>query len=123
MQITLKQVFFGQPVIQKLANQAMPIKVAFRMNKLLKKIADEYENIEQQRTVLIKKYGKETDDNKIEVNKENVEQFTAEFVELLEEETDLDIEPVNASLLPDSISLTPQEMAAIEFIFSEEKTS
>ena len=119
MKIALKHVFFGQPVVQKLVNHAMPIKVAFQFSKLLKKLTEEYQHIEEQRTNLIKKHGKEVEQGKFQVKDENVEQFTSEMAELLEEETELDIKPVDMSLVPDDVKLTPQELLSIEYIFEQ----
>ena len=121
MKIKLSQIYRAEPVVRKLTNQEMPVRMAYRIHKAIQCLQDEYTRIEQLRMDLVKKYGEEQE-QKLQVKRENIEQFTKEFSELLEEEIDLEIGCIDIEQLPDTLKMTAQDLDAIEFILSSSET-
>jgi len=121
MKIKLSQIFNVQPIIKKLIEQKMPIKMAYKLSKMAKALNSEYEEIEKQRTSLIQKLGEQTGDTgQFQVKEENAQAFIKEFGEFLNgEAVNLDFEKVSLKDLPDDIKMSPQELIAIEFLFQE----
>ena len=101
----------------------MPVKTAYRVRKLLKKVYEELVYIERNRVNLVKKYsnGKDKIGN-FEVSKEKENEFKKEFSELLTEEIVFDWELISISELGD-ISLTPVDLIRLDKLIyeSEEK--
>ncbi|GAG03082.1 unnamed protein product, partial [marine sediment metagenome] len=95
----------------------IPVRYAFEHVKLLKKLADDFTAIEEQRIGLIKKYGEEKDGQiKIEPEKNgkpnpDFVKFVSEFNELMKIENEIVIKKVN---VPDNISISGQDLAVLE---------
>ena len=115
MKIKLSQIYRADPVVHKLTNQEMPIRMAYRIHKAVQNLRTEYTRIEQLRMDLVKKYGEEKE-QKLQVKQECVMQFAQEFGELLEEEIELDFDCIDIDALPESLQITAQELDAIEFL-------
>ena len=76
---------------QKISTLDLHISDAFRINRLVKKLDElsiEYTGLKK---VLTDKYGT-TDDDKVTIDKENVQAFSEEYGELLKIEHDLEME-------------------------------
>lgn len=119
MKLTLLQIVNAKPILEKLSGMSLPIKVAYRINKILSKVNSEYKSFEDTRVSLIKKFGKEQDDGNIEVVDDNRTKFFEEVTELLSEEIDLNIPLLDMNAFPDSIELSSQELSLINAFFSE----
>ena len=105
----------------KLTNKELPVRVAYRLSRVLKRVTEELSSIENYRVKLVKKYSKGEDEKGIfEVAKGEEEKFGKEFSELLMEEIDIDFEPILLSDLGD-ICLTPIDLIRLEKIILEEK--
>jgi len=115
MKIKLSQIYRAAPVVLKLTDQEMPIKMAYRIHKAIQNLQTEYARIEQLRMDLVKKYGEEIE-QKLQVKQEHIIQFTQEFSGLLEEEIELDFDYIDLDALPESLQITAQDLGAIEFL-------
>lgn len=107
--------------LSKLTQKEVPIKVAYRLGKVLKTVSNELISIEKLRANLVKKYSTPIDEKgnyKVADDKEEV--FKREFADLLQEEIDIDCDPI---LLEDleGISLTPIDMVRLEKLIIAEK--
>ena len=121
MKVTLNDIFRSQRVIQKLSEHPMPIRTAYRISKILQPISHEYDTIEKLRIQLVSKYGEEKDGKK-EVPPEKVNDFVLELQELLSSETEVEFEPLSLQDLPENLTMTPQELASIDFMLTEKET-
>lgn len=96
--ITLQDVFNAVPVAQKVSNMQLPVKTAYRLSKLLKKIHAEYKAIEEKRMALFKKWGVENADKTYTVPKEKADEFHKEMDELLASPSDIQFQPVTVAM-------------------------
>lgn len=116
MKIKLTDIFSSKQALDKLFNQDMPAKVAFKVADLIDIISPEIDKIEKVRVKLVNKY---LEEGETTVTK-NFEGFSEEFKEFLDEEADIPYEPsIKFEDLPDSVELTPSELRRIRFLFSE----
>lgn len=110
--------------LENIVTQKLPLKVSYKLGKLLKEIVDELNFFEEKRVALVKKYGKENERGIAvdESDTENYSAFLKEYQELLELDVDIDIDKykINLSDLPDSVELTPQQMLHLSVLFNED---
>jgi len=119
MELTLRQIYFSYPVLSKLVTQEMPIKVAFKIGKIIKTLGEEFEMIEKQRVALVNKHGEKSEEG-IKVPQEKTAAFVGEFEDFLKEKTNIFIEKINPNILPDDIKLSPRDSELINFLFDQE---
>ena len=119
MKISLLNIVNSKNTLEKLASLSLPIKVAYRVSKLLSKVSSEFKDFEDSRIKLIRKFGTEKDDGNIEVSEENKVKFFAEMNELLNEEVELSFAPLELNSFPESCELSPAEMTTLELFFTE----
>lgn len=101
MKLTLKEIYDSQPSMRKLLMIDFPIKTAFKLSRMSRKIGEIFQDLEAQRVKLVEKYGEESE-NGSTVKAENIEKFQEELNELLQEEEDLGIEPIPLEELADA---------------------
>jgi hypothetical protein len=121
MTLTVANLKNAEPGLIKISNSALPINIAFRVSKVLKTIAQELAAFEESRLVLVKKYGvtnEETGD--VSVSEENMEVFFKEIDVLLQEEVELSFNKIDVATLPDSVTLSPNDVVALEPFFNLE---
>ncbi len=121
MKLSLLSIVNAKTTLEKLAGLSLPIKVAYRVSKILNKVGSEFKDFEDSRIKLIRKYGTEQEDGNIEVLDENKTKFFDEMNELLGEDIILDIPLLDLDAFPDSCELSPAEMSVLELFFSEPK--
>ena len=100
---------------QKISTLDLHISDAFRINRLVKKLDElsiEYAGLKK---VLTDKYGT-TDDDKVTIDKENVQAFSEEYGELLKIEHDLEMKllPIPKNM---EESVSPSDLNIIEKFF------
>ncbi len=100
------------PLTRLLAHDDIPVKQAYWIAKFARKIREELGLIEGQNNVLICKYGTEND-GRVRVNKgdANWEAFVQEHNELMDMETDLD---VNTVQIPDNVAIPIGDLMALD---------
>jgi uncharacterized lipoprotein YehR (DUF1307 family) len=123
MLFKLSDVFNITRSLPKLAEKELSIRVAYRLSKLLKECAEEMETLEKLRVKLVEKYAKKSEDNEepnkeIKVADENIEKFQIEFASLLNEEVDIDFEPISMQDLGD-IQMTTNDLLNLSKIIKE----
>lgn len=146
LKLKLNEIRNMGPVLTKLAQQDLPIAVAFRLEKMITEIDTHYSSIEKYRSDLVNKYGTKVkvaivdgqekvlkegesvlDDpdveftEKIEVLPENLQFFYNELGTLFDEEVSLLYEPISISVFdkfPD-VSLSARDVAIIKKLFIE----
>lgn len=118
--ITREQLRRGEKSLEVLANAKMPIGVAYRINKIIKQVAEELQETEKIRLEIINKYGKKDenggliiDENSGIVEIEDRATFNKEIALLFAEVCEFSGEPIDVKLL-ENISMSSQEISAIE---------
>jgi hypothetical protein len=95
--------------ITKMYNTDLPIKLSYKISKMIDPVGNELQKIEEQRIKLVEKYG-EKNETGITVTENNLDSFNKEFSELLEVEIDLPITPINLDDIPEEVKLTGFEV-------------
>lgn len=104
--------------LEKLIDKQIPVKVAFRLNNLVKQFDEHLTDIEQYRVKLINTYGvKNEEKGEIEVPPKKMKDFMREMNELLNEEVDVDINPINVNNFGDDLMLSTKDLMILEKIF------
>ena len=117
MKTTNGEIYVTKDSLQKLVDvEDMPIKYGFKVLKLVKKLNDEIVIIEQGRSLLISKYGKEIDDKGVKKMgvgplDENFPELVNEMNEMMAIEVELDAEKAK---VPDNVSMSVKDIAALE---------
>lgn len=119
IRVTLRDVLEGQEALQKLSNQQLPGRTAFRIGRLLKKLEDVLTSYNEVRTSLLEKYAKHKEDGSFEVNDKNeyifedVNVFIEEMNKLIMEEVEVEADPIDFKSIED-VSFTPVEITLLE---------
>jgi hypothetical protein len=121
IKLKVKDVFDIDPVLTKLIERDLPIKLAFRIGKFVKLLLDEARTIEESRIALFKKYSIKKDSNVV-IDPERAEEFKVEFEDLLKEEITLVVDPLPLSILDeiDYLSASPRDMMLLSPLFEKE---
>jgi len=107
--------------LSKLTHKEVPVKLAYRLGKVMKVVSDELSALESHRARLVKKYSGEADENgNYKVPSEKVVEFKKEFSELLGEEIEINCEPIELSEL-DGLSLAPIDMVRLDKLIKAEE--
>jgi len=114
MKIKLSEILASKEALSKILDQELPIKTSFKLTKLVKFLDPELKNIEDHRIKLIKKYGEETEEGEVAVKGiDNIRQFNTEFSSLLDEEIEIDFEPIPIDSL-EKVVLNAADVMRIE---------
>lgn len=124
MKVTLRNIYGASNILGLLVEQQLPIRIAFRLTRLITRLNEEYSNLDTHRKKLVDEYGeiiKESDPNNpaYTFSEENQEKFTTEFNDLLDEEVELEWDAISIEDLGTGITLSVRELNAIGFIFKE----
>lgn len=124
MKVTLKNIYGASNILALLVEQKLPIKIAFRLTRLITRLNEEYNNLDTQRRKLLAEYGtqiKESDPQNpsFTFDPEGQENFTKEFNELLDEKIEIEWEAISIEDLGSEITLSVRELNSIGFIFRE----
>lgn len=104
----------AKSVLEKLAVSNLPIKIAYRVSKILKKANIEYKDFDDTRISLIKKYGEVKEDGSFEVFEDKKQQFSEDISLLLTEDVKGEFFKLDIDEFPSSLELTPSEMSFLE---------
>jgi hypothetical protein len=119
IRVTLRDVLEGQEALQKLSNQQLPGRTAFRIGRLLKKLEDVLTSYNEVRTSLLEKYAKHKEDGSFEVNDKNeyifedVNVFIEEMNKLIMEEVEVEADPIDFKSI-ENVNFTPVEITLLE---------
>jgi len=122
MKVKLGQIVNSVEALNKVAQQPMKAAVSFRVAKNLKQLSEELAVYEQSRGDLIRKYGKENEEDgsfAIKPDSKELPLFQKEMNELLSVDVDLNgFKKIKLTQLS-KCELSPQDMASIEFAIEE----
>ena len=94
MKLTVKELLDLKPGLEKLIAQDLPVKVAYKVSKILKKLQSEYELFDSRKMVLFEKYGEKKEDGNVQVKNEHIAAFNKDFGEMVEIEIEADISKI-----------------------------
>lgn len=123
IKVKLIDIVNSREALSTLMNEKLPMVVSYKLAKIFKVVAPELDLLEEQRQKLIRELGEalsDDDDGAWRVTKANEKEFQRQFEELLQEDVELDFEPVPVSIfdaLSEEIAIAPMELAKISFIF------
>lgn len=118
MKVSLGEIFVSTSVMNKMVDATLPAKLSFRLVRMMKGMNDALVNLEEERSKLIKKYGKEQGDGTVTVSEENKKQFVDEFNDLLAEQIEINWEPVEPEEFGDT-PLSVGDISKIAFLFKQ----
>ena len=121
IRVALRDILEGQEALQKLSNQQLPGRIAFRIGRLIKKLEEVLTSYNEVRNNLLEKYAKRKEDGTFELNDKNEYQFDEEhmkiFVEemnkLVAEETSVEADPIKFSDI-ENLDFTPADITLLE---------
>lgn len=115
MTIQLTDLINGQDNLRQLTEIKFPVKVSYRLSKLLNKVTSELSTYEELRTKLITELGTEDKKTKqITVTNENLPKFVEELNKLRQVETEIDFQKIKIAELGD-IQIEPKLL--LEWVF------
>jgi len=117
MKTKLGEIAAAVPAMDNLAQMKWPIKISYRIGKIVRQLRAEMEHYSSSREELIRKYGTETE-NRVEVTPENTKAFLEELKQLNEIEVDVPIYPLKLSELGE-VNLAPIDLVNAWFVFED----
>ncbi len=118
MKLTNNEVWNSRESLLKLMEERFPVKTAYELAKLARKLKDQYEVIEDVRNGLVQTYGEKNESGQVSV--ETTSKNWAKFLEELTELMDTEVEIVcNKVRLPEkvdekTIAIEPTVLMALE---------
>lgn len=108
----------SQQALGKLYTQDLPIRVSYKLKKLITAVDIELKEFGEFRNKLLEKYGKKTGEDSYIVGPDEGPAFTAELQELLETEVELEVPQFTLEEIADA-KLSVQDLASLDFMISE----
>lgn len=112
----------GLNTLGTLAGYKLPVKISYGIKKNIEIISREIKIYEEERAVLIDKYGEKDKDGKVKIENNNflikdVENFNKDIRELKSIENEIETYDISLDLLLNfNIELTTAELTSIEFL-------
>jgi len=103
--------------LKKLLIQDLPVKISFKLGKLIKPLNEEYKIFAENKKKLFTKYGEE-EKGQVKIKPENTKAFTKDFEELLNIEVEIDIPKIKVDDLGD-IKISPLDMSNLDILIQE----
>lgn len=117
VKVKLSDVVAAGESIQRFMGLKLPFKLAYRVQKIARKVLAEIEDFDNTRIEVVKKYINEGESF---VPPEKQEEFRKELNEVLEEEIDLNIELIPFSLVENlDVDVEPVDLMRLAFLFEE----
>lgn len=121
MKFTIGELKSMESPLRFLSHKELPVKISWKLYRFMKKVSYELDMVENIRNELVKKYGEEnisTGENK--VIPENIEKFKNEFLEVLQQEVEIDFSPIDINDIGD-INISSSFFISMDKIFKEDK--
>jgi hypothetical protein len=115
MKVKISRLTVAIPSLKFLAEQTTQAKTAYKLAKWLNAVSQELDIAETTRKNLIKTYNL---DNGTEQNTDNLENFRQEMTKLMDEEIEIDMEPLSINELG-GMPISVSHMMNLDFMFKE----
>lgn len=121
MKITLNDIYAMPPALKKITAQDLPLKVSYKMSKLVKSVDAETALIEAERNKLIQKYGAPDpeDADRIRVEQTKLPEFLVEWQEFLKTEIEVEWEPISVEAFGESVKLSTQDVMQLSSLLTD----
>jgi hypothetical protein len=127
--VTLRALLEAQPALVRLSNEKLPVKLAYRVARLMKVVQVELDDFHKQRIVLVKQYGATrptTEEERAihgteitEVTPDRMVEFRQDVDDLADEKVTLEREPLK---LEDNFpAITPADLIALGPLVADEE--
>ena len=119
MKFALGEIRMMKDPMVRLLDRELPMKVAWKLNKLVKKFDRELAEIEEFRVNLVRKLGvpEEGKEESLVVPDDQMQNFVDEFNELLNQEVEFEYEQISIEEFGD-LQMNAKDMMFLEKIFS-----
>ncbi len=115
MKLKLKQIVDSKKQIQDLLEIKLPVKISYRINKLVNKLDPELVIYENKRNELIKELGEKVEGTEtVQVKTENIPKFIEEMNILNDIDVEVDFEKIKVEDLGD-IQIAPKDL--VDWLF------
>ncbi|QGH35127.1 hypothetical protein GI584_14215 [Gracilibacillus salitolerans] len=119
MQVTVKEVFNLNEGLNHIVNKELPVGVAFKLQRIIRVVSEEYKTAQNLRSKLVTKYKeKDLDNGIVQLKEDELEDFNKELEELLAEKVNINVKKIKISELS-SIHATPKTLGLIHNILIE----
>lgn len=118
MKVSLGEIYMSTSVMNKLIDMPLPARMSFRLARVMREMNDILKNLEEERSKLIKKYGQDNGDGNITVSETNKDMFLEEFQSVLEDQVEINWEPIDPDSFGDS-TISVAEISKIGFLFKQ----
>ncbi len=119
MKITYEQLYRSYPVLNHLLNENLPIKTTRRLAGLVSSVNPHLEQIEKTQNELLEKYSEETEEGLFEIIPEKRKNFIKELEKYLQYEIIISWEPMDISLLGESVSISVKGLETISYLLKD----
>jgi len=119
MKTTVGDIMAIRDDLHTLFTKEMPIQTSWKISKFISKLENEYNDFENARLKLLKKYVPEGEKKMPE---DKMEPFKNELQKLLDIEIDIDINPISIDELGD-VAISPIALSKMSFLFREDDDS
>lgn len=117
MKLQLGEIRNMKEPMAQLLDKDLPIKVAWKLTKLVKFFDKELAEIEEFRIGLVRKLGEADKDGALQVPDDKMGEFINSFNELLMTETEIDFDPVDITSLGE-LQVSTKDLLALDRIFT-----
>lgn len=118
MKLTNNEVWNSRESLLKLMEERFPVKTAYELAKLARKLKDQYEVIEDVRNGLVQTYGEKNASGQVvvETTSKNWAKFLSELTELMDTEVEIVYSKVDLPEKVDekTIAIEPSVLVALE---------
>jgi hypothetical protein len=118
MKIKLSKIINSVSTFKTLTQQTTNIRVAYKIAKILSVLQAELDIFEQTKFNLLQKYEEKDETGKPTISDANLEIIKAELNTLIEEEVEVDFQPIPI-LEVGQLNMTISNMMLIDFIFKD----
>lgn len=119
MNIKFKDIKSADNIFKTILKTPQEARLSYRLAKMLNKFVPTMDKIDDQGNALVRKHG-EVQGGQYRVPPDRQEAFTAEFVAYLEQEVEINLEPIPFELIEKTgIKITPDDMIALQQFIEE----
>lgn len=121
MKVTLNQIYNNWDAVGRLSSLDLKVKQSYGLTRFIREARPHYDDIETQRTALVKQYGTEDAAGNIKVGLENYPEFIAEFTELLATEVEVYDPGLTISNLGD-VKISAAVLIGLDWLIKDDTT-
>lgn len=118
MKIKLSAIKEMESPLREIANQKISIRAAYRLMLVIEQINKCLQQIEEMRVRLVRQHGTMDEHGGVQVPPENFEAFKNDYLDLLEEEVEIDFEKISMSEV-ETANISALDFMKVAVFFTE----